>query len=316
VIQQIGRRLTTLLPVLAVVGLTVFVLMHLVPGDPAAVMAGPDATVARVEELRREMGLDRPLAAQLGRWLASVVRGDLGDSYFLQEPVAVSIGKRLEPTGLLTLYALLVACAIGVPAGIAAALLRNSWVDRLAMATALAGVSIPGFWLGILLILLFAVRLHLLPAAGYVPFLSSPFDNARYLLMPAFSLGVAQAGFLARIVRSSMLDILREDYVRTARAKGVHERLVLVRHVFRNALIPVLTSLGLAAGVLLGGAVVTETVFNVPGVGRLIVQSVLRRDFPVIQGAVLFLATVYVLVNLAVDIAYLLADPRIRHGQR
>lgn len=315
-IRHVCRRLPSLLPVLAVVGLTVFLLMHLVPGDPAAVMAGPDATAERVEALRREMGLDRPLPVQLGLWLGGVVRGDLGQSYFLQEPVAVSIAHRLEPTGLLTLYALLAACAIGVPAGIIAAVLRNSWVDRVAMMTALAGVSIPGFWLGILLILLFAVHLRLLPAAGYVPFLSSPLDNARYLLMPALSLGVAQAGFLARIVRSSMLDILREDYVRTARAKGVHERLVLIRHVFRNALVPVLTALGLAAGVLLGGAVVTETVFNVPGLGRLIAQSVLRRDFPVIQGAVLFLATVYVLVNLAVDIAYVMVDPRVRPGGR
>jgi len=266
--------------------------------------------------MRRQMGLDKPLLVQLGAWASRVIRGDLGTSVFMKQPVRVSIGQRLEPTGLLTIYSLIVAVLIGVPAGIIAALRRNSWVDRLAMALALAGLCIPSFWLGILLILLFAVNLRALPAAGYIPFREDPLANLRYLLMPAFSLGLAHAALLARIVRSCMIEILHEDYVRTARAKGLRERLILVRHAFPNALIPVLTVIGNTTGALLGGAVTTEVVFNIPGVGRMVVQSIARRDYPVIQGAVLFIAVVYVLVNLAVDIAYVFADPRLREEVR
>ncbi|HEX9015662.1 MAG TPA: ABC transporter permease [Chloroflexota bacterium] len=312
----IGRRLVTLPLILAVVGLVVFVLVHVAPGDPAAVMAGADASAERIEQIRHQMGLDRPLAVQFVEWLGGIARGDLGTSFFLQQPVAVALGDRLEPTLLLSLYSLVISALIGFPAGILAAIRRNSWLDRLTMVVSLAGISMPGFWLGILLILLFAVNLHLLPAAGYVAFSDSPGDNLRSLLMPAFSLGLGQAGLLARIVRSSMLEILREDYVRTARAKGLRARLVLVRHALPNILVPALTVVGISAGVLLGGAIVTETLFNIPGVGRLVGQSVLRRDFPVIQGAVLFIATIYVLVNLLVDVAYTLVDPRIRHGGR
>ena len=309
---QILRRLLTLVPVLAVVGVVVFVLVHVAPGDPAAVMAGNEATPERVAQLRHDMGLDLPIWEQFVTWVAGVARGDLGRSYFLDEPVTESLVQRMEPTGLLTLYALLFSILIGLPAGIIAALRRNSWIDRLTMVTSLGGVSIPSFWLGILLILAFAVRLRVLPAAGYVSFTKDPLENFRYLLMPAFSLGLQSAALLARVVRSSMLDVLQDDYVRTARAKGLRDRIVLVRHALPNAMIPTLTIIGNSLGTLLGGAIVTEQVFNIPGVGRLVVESVLRRDFPVIQGAVLAIAAVYVLVNLVVDIAYVIADPRIR----
>ncbi len=313
---QIIRRLLTLLPVLAVVAVVVFFLIHLAPGDPAAVMAGNEATVERVEQLRHEMGLDRPILEQFFSWAGRMLRGDMGDSYFLNQPVSTSLAQRMEPTGLLTLYALLMSILIGLPMGIVAAVRRNTWVDRLLMVTALGGVAIPSFWFGILLILVFAVIMRMLPAAGYVPFADDPVENFRYLLMPAFSLGLQQAALLARVVRSSMLEVLREDYVRTARAKGVRESVVVIRHAFPNVLIPALTIIGNSMGALLGGAIVTEAVFNIPGVGRLVVQSVLRRDFPVIQGAVLAIAAVYVLVNLLVDIAYVIADPRIRLGSR
>ena len=313
---QIIRRLLTLVPVLAVVAVVVFVLIHVAPGDPAAVMAGSDANTERIEQLRHQMGLDRPLLEQFWTWVTRALQGDLGDSYFLVQPVSLSLAQRIEPTGLLTLYALILSIVIGLPAGIIAALRRNSWVDRVMMVTALGGVCIPSFWFGILMILVFAVWLRWLPAAGYVSFMEDPLGNFRYLLMPAFSLGLQSAALLARVVRSSMLEVLREDYVRTARAKGLRERLVVVRHALPNTLIPALTIIGNSMGTLLGGAVVTEVVFNTPGVGRLVVQSVLRRDFPVIQGAILAIAAVYVLVNLVVDIAYVIADPRIRQSSR
>jgi peptide/nickel transport system permease protein len=313
---QILRRLFSLVPVLAVVAVVIFLLTHLAPGDPAAVMAGNEATPERIEQLRQSMGLDRPLPEQFWSWVTRALRGDLGDSYFLNQPVALSIMQRMEPTGLLTFYALMFSIFIGLPAGIVAAMHRNSLIDRLTMVTALAGVCIPSFWFGILLILFFAVWLRWLPAAGYVPFMENPVANFRYLVMPAFSLGLQAAALLARVVRSSMLEVLREDYIRTAKAKGMRERIILVRHALPNAMIPALTVIGNSMGTLLGGAVVTETVFNTPGVGRLVVQSVLRRDFPVIQGAVLAIAAVYVLVNLFVDIAYAVVDPRIREGSR
>ena len=313
---QIIRRLLTLVPVLSVVAVVVFVLIHVAPGDPAAVMAGNSATTERIEQLRHDMGLDRPLLEQFWIWVTRALQGDLGDSYFLAQPVSTSLVQRMEPTGLLTLYALILSVVIGLPFGIIAAVRRNSWVDRVMMVTALGGVCIPSFWFGIILILVFAVSLRWLPAAGYVSLMEDPLGNFRYLLMPAFSLGLQSAALLARVVRSSMLEVLREDYVRTARAKGLRENLVVVRHALPNTLIPALTIIGNSMGTLLGGAVVTEVVFNTPGVGRLVVQSVLRRDFPVIQGAILAIAAVYVLVNLLVDIAYVIADPRIRQSSR
>jgi peptide/nickel transport system permease protein len=311
---QIARRLLGLVPILIVTGTVVFALGHLMPGDPAAVMAGEYATSEQVEQMRRQMGLDRPLLVQFSDWVGRVARGDLGSSIFMKQPVGLAIRQRLEPTGLLTLFSLLIAVLIGLPAGVVAALRRNSIVDRSTMVVALAGVCIPSFWLAILLILLFSVKLDLLPAVGYIPLGEDPLASLRSLLLPAFSLGLAHSAFLARMTRSSVLDILYNDHVRTARAKGLRERVVLTRHIFPLVLIPVLTIIGNSVGVLLGGAVTTEMVFNIPGVGRLMIQSIARRDYPVIQGVVLLSAVLYLLVNLTVDILYVVVDPRIREG--
>lgn len=312
--RYVLRRLVALIPVLLVVGVVVFSLVHLTPGDPAAVILGDNATPEQVRQLRHELGLDAPLYRQFVHWFGDAARLQFGQSLFLGRPVTRALLDRAQPTGLLTLYALVVATVIGVPAGIVAALRRNTLLDRALMMIAISGIAVPSFVLGILLILLFAVVLHWLPAGGYVPLTTDPGKHFRTMVMPAFSLGFASAALLARIVRSSMLDVLREDYVRTAYAKGLRTRAVVVRHALRNALIPVVTVIGLSLGGLLSGAVVTETVFNLPGMGQLVVQSVLRRDFPVIQGAVMVTATVYLLVNLVVDVLYVYLDPRIRYG--
>lgn len=312
--QYVLRRLVSLVPVLLVVGVVVFALVHLTPGDPASVILGDNATTDQVQKLHHELGLDAPLYLQFAHWLGNACRFRFGQSLFLNRPVTRALLDRAQPTGLLTLYALAIAVLIGIPAGIIAALRRNSALDRILMTLAISGVAIPSFVLGILLILLFAVFLHWLPAGGYIPFSKNPTGHLRTMVMPAFSLGFASSALLARIVRSSMLDVLREDYVRTAYAKGLRTRAVVVRHALRNALIPIVTVIGISLGGLLSGAVVTETVFNLPGMGQLVVQSVLRRDFPVIQGAVMVTATVYLLVNLAVDVLYVYLDPRIRYG--
>jgi peptide/nickel transport system permease protein len=313
---QILRRLLTLLPVLVVVGTVVFLLGHLIPGDPAGVMAGDHATAKQIERIRKAMGLDRPLPVQFWEWVRRVLRGDLGTSFFLKQPVGEAMIQRLEPTGLLTLSALLVSLIIGLPAGIVAAVRRNSMADRLTMLVSLAGICIPTFWLAIMLVLVFAATLRLLPAVGYIPLDEGPLRTLRSLLMPAFALGVSHGAFLTRVVRSSVLDVLHEDYVQTARAKGLSERQVLMRHVLPNVLVPILTVIGNSMGGLMSGAVTTEIVFNMPGVGRLMINSIARRDYPVIQGVVLCGAVIYVVVNLAVDIAYTIVDPRIREATR
>ncbi|HET8629543.1 MAG TPA: ABC transporter permease [Thermomicrobiales bacterium] len=310
------RRLVLLVPVLFVVGVVVFTLVHLTPGDPAAVMLGDEATAAQVAALRHQMGLDRPIYVQFVRWFGGALHLDFGNSYFLDMPVTAALLQRAQPTGLLTLYALLVSLVIGVPAGVFAALRRNSPLDRALMALSVSGAAMPSFYLGILLILLFAVILRWVPAGGYVPLLQDPVAHAKRMILPAFSLGFAQAALLARLIRSSMLDVLREDYVRTALAKGLGGRQVVVGHALRNALIPAITVVGSSLGALLGGAVVTETVFTLPGMGQLVVQSVLRRDFPVIQGAVVLIAAIYVLANLLVDVLYVYVDPRVRYGSK
>ena len=313
---EIGRRLLGLLPVLTTVAIIIFLLGHLIPGDPAAMIAGENATPDQVETIRHALGLDRPLPAQFASWVRGVLRGDLGDSMFMKQPVGLSIRQRVEPTGLLALFSLILAILIGLPAGIIAAVHRNSVADRLAMALSMLGVSTPSFWLGILMILLFAVQWRLLPAAGYVPLREDPVACLRYLCMPAVSLGVVHAALLSRMVRSSVLDILHKDYVRTARAKGLKESLVLIRHVIPNVLVPTLTVIGNSAGALLGGAVTAEVVFCIPGLGRMMVQAIANRDYPVLQGGVLVIAMVYVLVNAVTDIACAAADPRIRERSR
>ena len=312
--SYILRRLVMLVPVLIVVGVVVFGLVHLTPGDPAAVILGDRATPEDIARLRTQLGLNDPLPVQFVRWFSNVLRLDFGESIFLGEPVTQALLNRVQPTVLLTLYALSIQVLIGIPAGVLAAVRYNSPLDRVLTVMAISGSAIPTFFLGILLILIFAVRLRWLPSGGYVPFGEDPAAHFKGMLMPAFALGFSAAGLLARLVRSSMLDVLREDYVRTAFAKGLPEQLVIVRHALRNALIPALTVIGISLGALLGGAVVTETVFTIPGMGRLVVQSIARRDYPVIQGAIIAIAMTYVLVNLVVDVLYVYIDPRVRIG--
>jgi peptide/nickel transport system permease protein len=307
------RRLLALIPVMAVVVTVVFLLIHLIPGDPVSVMLGPDATPAQIEATRRALGLDRPIHEQLVKFFGRVLRGDLGQSYFLDRPVTTALLERAEPTAVLTLAALLVAILIGVPAGIVAAAHPGSLWDRGLMLAALLGVCIPGFWLSLNFIYLFAVRLGWLPAAGYASVFLDPLAAFRYMVLPAVSLGVNQAALIARIARACMLDVLQQDFIRTARAKGLSPGLVTYRHAFRNALIPVLTVIGITMAILIGGAVVTEIVFNIPGLGRLVISAILRRDYPVVQGVVLVTAAAYVLINLTVDVLYVFIDPRIRY---
>ena len=311
-IAYILRRLVMLVPVLLVVGVVVFGLVHLTPGDPAAVILGDRATPEDIARLRDQLGLNDPLPVQFVHWFGNVLRLDFGESIFLGEPVTQALLDRVQPTVLLTLYALGIQVLIGIPAGVLAAVRHNSPLDRALTVMAISGSAIPTFFLGILLILIFAVRLRWLPSGGYVPFGEDPVAHVKGMLMPAFALGFSAAGLLARLVRSSMLDVMREDYVRTAFAKGLPEQLVIVRHALRNALIPALTVIGISLGALLGGAVVTETVFTIPGMGRLVVQSIARRDYPVIQGAIIAIAMTYVLVNLVVDVLYVYIDPRVR----
>jgi len=308
------RRLVLLVPVLLIVGVVVFALVHLTPGDPAAVILGDRATTEDIARLRGQLGLNDPLPVQFVRWFGGVLRLDFGQSIFLGESVTGALRDRVQPTLLLTLYALCIQLAIGIPAGVLAAVRYNSPIDRALTMVAISGAAIPTFFLGILLILLFAVQLRWLPSGGYVAPTEDLAAHVQSMLLPAFALGFSAAGLLARLVRSSMLDVLREDYVRTAFAKGLPERFVVVRHALRNALIPALTVIGTSVGALLGGAVVTETVFTIPGMGRLVVQSIARRDYPVIQGAIMAIAVTYVLVNLLVDLLYVYTDPRVRLG--
>ena len=307
------RRLVYLFPVMLIVVSIVFLLIHLIPGDPAAVMAGADASPEVVAGMRESMGLDRPLHEQYGRWLFRTLQGDLGRSIFLERPVTTAIAERLEPTALLTGLALLVAVTIGIPAGVLSGVHPNTWLDKGLMVMAMLGVSIPAFWLGLNLIYLFSYKLRMFPPGNYVSLSTSVTAGIYYMLLPAFSLGLGQSALIARITRSCMLEVLAQDYVRTARAKGLSEGVVVYIHALRNALVPTSTVIGITIAVLLGGAVITETVFNIAGVGRLVISSVLRRDYPVIQGVILFIALVYVVMNLLVDVLYCLIDPRIRY---
>jgi peptide/nickel transport system permease protein len=312
--KYIIQRLLLLLPVMLVVGIVTFMLVHLTPGDPTAAILGDDATPEQIERVREQLGLNDPIPVQFFNWFTGVLTFDLGDSFFLGQPVSDALLSRAQPTALLTLYAMTISISIGVPAGIIAAVYRDTIIDRLLMVASISGAAIPNFFLGILLILLFAVTFRWLPSGGYTSITADPVDHFQRMLLPAIALGVSSAGLLARLTRSSMLDVLGEDYIRTARAKGVAFRDVVTKHALRNALIPIVTVIGYSLGNALGGAVVTETVFTIPGMGRLVVQSVARRDFPVIQGAVIIIAAFYVLANLLVDVLYVYIDPRIRYG--
>jgi peptide/nickel transport system permease protein len=309
----IARRLLALVPVALVVATVGFTLIHLAPGDPASVIAGPDASADDVARLQRQLGLDAPFHVQLFRWYGRLAQGDLGQSIFLRRPVLEAIVDRVEPTLLLTLYAMLVAIAVGVPSGVISARHHDTATDQALMAFALVGISIPNFLLGLLLILTFSVWLGWFPVAGYSPLEYGWLLTLRSLTLPAFALGLVQSALIARIARSAMLDVLREQFIVAGRAKGLAERAVVYKHALKNAMIPTVTVIGISFAILISGAVVVETVFNIPGLGRLIISAVLRRDYPVIQGVVLCIAGVYMLVNLAVDLSYILFDPRVRY---
>lgn len=309
----VARRLLALVPVALVVATVAFVLIHLAPGDPASVIAGPDASAEEVEQLQQQLGLDAPLPVQLVRWYGRLLQGDLGQSIFLRKPVTEAILDRLEPTLLLTVFAVVIAVVIGVPAGVISARYHNTATDQAFMVLALLGVSIPNFLLGLIFVLVFSVWLGWFPVAGYSPLEYGWLKTVRSLVLPAFALGLVQSALIARIARSAMLDVLREQYITTGRSKGLGERALVYKHALKNAMIPTVTIVGISFAVLVSGAVVVETVFNIPGLGRLVISAVLRRDYPVIQGVVLAIAGVYMLINLAIDLSYLLFDPRVRY---
>ncbi|MBM3586634.1 MAG: ABC transporter permease [Alphaproteobacteria bacterium] len=287
--------------------------MRLIPGDPAAAIAGIAATPAQIEQLRRDLGLDEPLLLQLLHYYQGLLQGDFGKSLLLGKGVLAATMERLPVTIGLSLYALVLTLLVGVASGIIAALRQNTWVDQVAMMVAMLGISIPNFFLGLLMIIFFAVQLGWLPSGGYVPFLQDPLGWLRSTTMPAISLALLQAGLLARITRSGMLEVLRQDYVRTARAKGLPERQVILKHALANALIPIVTVVGIIISLLLSGAVVTEALFSLPGMGQLLTQAVLSRDYPMVQGGLLLVTTFLVLVNILVDVLYALIDPRVRY---
>jgi peptide/nickel transport system permease protein len=307
------RQLVTLLPTLVFVSMLIFGLQQLLPGDPAQILAGEDQNPELIAQLREKMHLDKPLPLQYGYWIGGVLRGDLGESARTGQPVLELIVQKLPVTVQLAFMSMLIALCISLPAGILSAVKRDTWIDHASRVFALTGISMPNFWLGIMLILLFSVQLGWLPASGYV----SPFENLganlAAMVMPAFVLGNGIAAVLMRHTRSSMLQVLATDYVRTARAKGLRERVVVIKHALRNALTPVITLGALEFGTLLSGAVLTEQVFTIPGFGRLIIDAVFNRDYAVVQGVVLITATAYILLNLLADMAYFVFNPRLRH---
>ena len=307
------RRVAASIPVLFLVSLITFALLWLVPGDPASVFLDASATPEALDRVRRELGLDRPFLLRMGEWYWRILHGDLGRSLLLNRGVTESILERLPVTLSLAALAFVFSVAIGVAAGVVAAIRHGRAADQTVMTLALLGLSIPEFWLGLVLIWSLAVGAGLFPAGGYVPFSENPTQWGRHVALPAFTLACVQMGFIARMTRSSMLEVLGQDFVRTARAKGLPEPYVVIRHGLTNAMVPVVTVMGIMVGALLGNAVVTEQVFAIPGVGRLIIGAVLSRDFPVIQGGLLFLAVIYLVVNLVVDVLYAAIDPRVRY---
>ncbi|MBP1886098.1 MULTISPECIES: ABC transporter permease [Sinorhizobium] len=312
-IRYILQRLFGMIVVMALVVTIVFVIVRVTPGDPAAVMLGPEATQEDIAALRSRLGLDQSLVLQYVYYIGQLLQGDLGQSIFLNQPVTSALAERAEPTFFLTLFSILIASAIALPIGIYAAYRRGSLVDQAATTLAMLAASVPSFWLGLILIQVLAVRLGWFPVSGYGGPGASFLERMYHLTLPAIALGVVSSALILRFTRASMLDVLGDDFIRTARAKGLGERRVVMKHALKNALIPILTIIGLTAAVLISGAVVTETVFGLPGVGNLVVSAVLRRDYPVIQGALLVIAALYVLINFAIDMLYLLVDPRVRY---
>jgi len=314
VVRFIIRRLLASIPVLLLVSMITFGLLWLVPGDPASIFLDASATAEALDRVRHELGLDRPFLVRMGEWYLRLLQGDLGTSLLLNRGVTEAILERLPITLSLTAMAFVLAVLLGVAAGVLAAMRHGRAADQGLMSLALLGLSLPEFWLGLVLIWFVAVLVPIFPAGDYVAFAKDPWQWARHLALPTFSLACIQMGFVARMTRSSMLEVLSQDFIRTARAKGLPEPYVVLRHGLVNAMVPIVTVMGIMVGALLGGAVVTEQVFSIPGLGRLIIGAVLSRDFPVIQGGLLFLALIYLTVNLVVDLLYAVIDPRVRLG--
>lgn len=307
------RRLFATIPVLVVVALFVFLLLQLTPGDPAAVIAGDEASPAAIEGIRRKLGLDLPLWQQFGIYVWNLLRGDLGTSIFSNLPVLTLVKQRLEPSVVLAVSTLLVAISFAIPMGVLAAWKAGTGVDRIVMGFSVLGFAVPVFLVGYFLIWIFAIELHWLPVQGYQPLSQGVLQTLRSIALPAFALGMVYMALIARITRASMLEVLSQDYIRTARAKGVATSVVLLRHALKNAAVPIVTVIGIGLALLISGVVITETVFNIPGLGRLTVDAILKRDYPIIQGLIILFASVKVAVNLLIDISYAFFDPRIRY---
>lgn len=310
--SYIVKRIFLVIPILFGVSIFVFLLLHLSGGNPAVLIAGPDAPAETIAAIERSLGLDQPLHLQYLRYISDVVQGDLGTSIRSRSPVSAEVWRTLPVTLQLTILAVVYAVAIGIPLGVASAVFRDTILDRVAMFVALLGITMPVFAIGILLILVFSIRFGMTPISGYVPLYES--TGFHHFLLPMITAGSATMALIARVTRSSTLEVLEQDYVRTAKAKGLSRRVVVGKHALRNALVPVVTIIGVQFGGLMGGAVVTETIFALPGLGRLILQSIQTRDFPLVQGSVLVAALIFVLVNLVTDAMYAVIDPRIRYG--
>jgi peptide/nickel transport system permease protein len=309
----IARRIVAIIPVLAVVAVFVFLMLRLTPGDPAAVIAGDNATSDQIADIRAKLGLDEPLWTQFAIWIGNILQGNFGESYFFKKTVAELIAQRIEPTLALAICTLIFAVSVSVPIGVLAAYRQGSLLDRMVMGFAVIGFSVPGFVIGYCLIYIFAIELGWLPVQGYTRIGVNFWAFLERMVLPSLTLSVGFIALISRITRASVLEVLNEDYIRTARAKGLSNRVVLMRHALRNAAVPILTVIGLGIAILIGGAVVTESVFGLPGLGRLTVEAVLSRDFPTIQTVILMFSVVYVVINLLIDISYTLFDPRIRY---
>jgi peptide/nickel transport system permease protein len=313
VFAYIVRRILATIPVMVVVALFVFSLLHLSPGDPAAIIAGDTATADDIARIRQKLGLDEPLYTQFGTWIWALLHGDLGISIFTNLPVSKLIAQRVEPTITLTISTLIVAVLAAIPMGVLAAWKAGSWIDRVVMVFAVLGFSVPPFVLAYLLIYAFAISTDFLPVQGFVPIGGGLWPFLSHIVMPSLTLGMVFAALIARMTRASMLDVLAQDYIRTAQAKGLANDKVLIGHALKNAAVPIVTIIGIGVASLISGVVVTETVFAIPGLGRLTVDAILRRDYPIIQGIILVFSAAYVLVNLLVDLSYTFLDPRIRY---
>lgn len=313
-INYILKRILTLIPILFIVGVFIFFIIHVIPGNPAAMMLGPEASPEDIEKFSKIMGLDKPVLIQFAEWSSKVVRGDLGKSLFFQgQPVRKVIYEHFKPTLTLTFLGVILAIVFGIITGVIAAINHNNILDRIVMVITSAGVAIPGFWLGLMLVFFFSIKLSILPPCGYKALDTGLLESFKYLILPSITLAFAQTSLISRMTRSNMLEVLRTDYIRTARAKGLSELIVNYKHALKNTLISVITIIGLAFAHLMGGAVITESIFNIPGVGRLLIRSVMTRDYPVIEGVVLYFAVIWVIFNLVIDVSYVIIDPRIKY---